>query len=57
VCDGLAALAGAAVAAAIEPDLRPRLIAVRAPADPAHGALAAHLAIATIGGADGAARA
>jgi hypothetical protein len=57
VCDGLAALAGAAVAAAIEPDLRPRLIAVRAPADPASGALAAHLAIATIGGADGAARA
>jgi NaMN:DMB phosphoribosyltransferase len=30
VCDGIAALAGAAVAAGIEPDLRPRLIAVPA---------------------------
>jgi nicotinate-nucleotide--dimethylbenzimidazole phosphoribosyltransferase len=47
VCDGLAALAGAAVAAGIEPDLRPRLIAVRAPGDPAHEGLAAHLGLAT----------
>jgi hypothetical protein len=47
VCEGLAALAGAAVAVGIEPDLRARLIAVRAPDDPAHGALVAHLAIAT----------
>jgi hypothetical protein len=45
VCDGLAALAGAAVAAGIEPDLRPRLIAVRAPGDPAHAALVAHLGL------------
>jgi nicotinate-nucleotide--dimethylbenzimidazole phosphoribosyltransferase len=45
VCDGLAALAGAAVAAGIEPDLRPRLIAVRAPDDPAHAALVAHLGV------------
>jgi NaMN:DMB phosphoribosyltransferase len=43
VCDGIAALAGAAVAAGIEPDLRPRLLAVPG-ADTA--ALAAHLAIA-----------
>jgi NaMN:DMB phosphoribosyltransferase len=43
VCDGIAALAGAAVAAGIEPDLRPRLIAVRAPET---AALAARLGIA-----------
>jgi NaMN:DMB phosphoribosyltransferase len=43
VCDGIAALAGAAVAAAIEPDLRPRLLAVRAPETTA---LARHLGIA-----------
>ena len=48
VCDGLAALAGAAVAAGIEPDLRPRLIAVRAPGDPAHAALLAHLGLGAI---------
>jgi len=48
VCDGLAALAGAAVAAGIEPDLRPRLIAVRAsPGDDAQHALVAHLRLAT----------
>jgi NaMN:DMB phosphoribosyltransferase len=45
VCDGLAALAGAAVAAAIEPDLRPRLITH----DAAHSAYAAQLHIETIG--------
>jgi NaMN:DMB phosphoribosyltransferase len=46
VCDGIAALAGAAVAAAIEPDLRPRLIAVRAAdPDPGHAALSAHLGL------------
>jgi nicotinate-nucleotide--dimethylbenzimidazole phosphoribosyltransferase len=55
VCDGLSALAGAAVAAAIEPDLRPRLIAVRAPDDPVAAALVAHLGLATILGADRAA--
>jgi NaMN:DMB phosphoribosyltransferase len=43
VCDGIAALAGAAVAAGIEPDLRPRLIAVRAPET---AALAARLGVA-----------
>ena len=48
VCDGLAALAGAAVAAGIEPDLRPRLLAVRAPGDAAHGALVARLGIAVV---------
>jgi NaMN:DMB phosphoribosyltransferase len=46
VCDGLAALAGAGVAAGIEPDLRPRLAAVRPDADPAYAALAAHLGVA-----------
>jgi nicotinate-nucleotide--dimethylbenzimidazole phosphoribosyltransferase len=55
VCDGLIATAAAAVAAGIEPDLRPRLIAVRRPDDPAHEALVAHLAIATTSGADRAA--
>ena len=45
MCDGLAALAGAAVAAGIEPDLGPRLTAVRAAGDPAHAALAARLGI------------
>jgi hypothetical protein len=49
VCDRLAALAGAAVAAGIEPDLLPRLIAVRAPGDADHGALVAGLGIATVG--------
>jgi NaMN:DMB phosphoribosyltransferase len=51
VCDGIAALAGAAVAAGIEPDLRPRLIAVR-PAGPGpdrgHAALSAHLGLPAI---------
>ena len=46
VCDGLAALAAAAVAAGIEPDLRPRLAGGRADADPAYAALAAHLGVA-----------
>lgn len=44
VCDGLAALAGAAVAAAIEPDLRPRLTSP----DTVHSAFAARLGIETI---------
>jgi nicotinate-nucleotide--dimethylbenzimidazole phosphoribosyltransferase len=44
VCDGLAALAGAAVAAAIEPTLRPR---VRAIGEDDH---AAHLGIAIVDG-------
>ena len=43
VCDGIAALAGAAVAAGIEPDLRARLIAVPAPET---AGLAARLGIA-----------
>ena len=46
VCDGLAALAGAAVAAGIEADLRPRLAGGRPSADPAYAALAAHLGVA-----------
>jgi len=46
VFDGLAALAGAAVAAGIEADLRPRLAAGRPAADPAYAALAAHLGVA-----------
>jgi NaMN:DMB phosphoribosyltransferase len=45
VCDGLAALAGAAVATGIEPDVRPRLFAVRAPGDADHEALVAHLGL------------
>jgi nicotinate-nucleotide--dimethylbenzimidazole phosphoribosyltransferase len=45
VCDGLAALAGAAVAAGIEPDLRPRLAAAQAPADGDAASLAAHLGL------------
>jgi nicotinate-nucleotide--dimethylbenzimidazole phosphoribosyltransferase len=48
VCDGLAATAGAAVAAAIEPDLRPRLIGGARPRDPEHAALAAHLDLAAV---------
>jgi nicotinate-nucleotide--dimethylbenzimidazole phosphoribosyltransferase len=48
VCDGLAALAGAAVAAGIEPHLRPRLIAVRTPDDPVHGRLVAHLGLGAV---------
>jgi hypothetical protein len=48
VCDGLAATAGAAVAAGIEPDLRPRLIAGALPRDPQHAVLAAHLGLATV---------
>jgi NaMN:DMB phosphoribosyltransferase len=46
VCDGLAALAGAAVAAGIEAGLRPRLAGGRRSADPAYAALAAHLGVA-----------
>jgi NaMN:DMB phosphoribosyltransferase len=42
VCDGLAALAGAAVAAGIEPDLRARLAAAPATAS---APLAAHLGV------------
>jgi nicotinate-nucleotide--dimethylbenzimidazole phosphoribosyltransferase len=56
VCDGIAALAGAAVAAGIERDLRPRLIAVRPDgADPDHAALVAVLGLPTTDtrGADG----
>jgi NaMN:DMB phosphoribosyltransferase len=45
VCDGLAALAGAAVAAGIEDDLRARLIAGRVPGDPAAAALTSLLGL------------
>ena len=45
VCDGLIATAAAAVAAAIEPGLRPRLIAGHRSPEPAHGALLDHLGL------------
>jgi nicotinate-nucleotide--dimethylbenzimidazole phosphoribosyltransferase len=45
VADDAAAAAGAAVAASVEPDLLPRLRAGREPADEAHRALFAHLAL------------
>jgi nicotinate-nucleotide--dimethylbenzimidazole phosphoribosyltransferase len=45
VCDGLIATAAAAVAAGIEPDLRPRLLAGHRSPEPAHGALLHHLAL------------
>jgi nicotinate-nucleotide--dimethylbenzimidazole phosphoribosyltransferase len=45
VCDGLTATAAAAVAAAIEPDLRPRLLAGHRSPEPAHGALLEHLGL------------
>jgi hypothetical protein len=50
VCDGIAALAGAAVAAGVEAHLRPRLIAARPDdEDPDHAALVALLGLAAIG--------
>ncbi len=53
VCDGLAALAGAAVAAGIEDDVRARLIAARAPTDdPAAAALVGALGLATTAAPD-----
>ena len=45
VCDGLIATAGAAVAAAIEPGLRPRLLAGHRSAEPAHDVLLEHLGL------------
>jgi nicotinate-nucleotide--dimethylbenzimidazole phosphoribosyltransferase len=45
VCDGIVATAGAAVAAGIEPSLRPRLLAGHRAPDPAHGRLLAHLGL------------
>jgi hypothetical protein len=45
VCDGLAALAGAAVAVGIEAGVAPRLIAARAPADAAEAAVAQRLGL------------
>jgi nicotinate-nucleotide--dimethylbenzimidazole phosphoribosyltransferase len=45
VADGLPALAAAAVAAAIEPDLRPRLLAAASPTAPAEAALLAQLGL------------
>jgi hypothetical protein len=46
VADDAAAVAGAAIAAGVEPDLRPRLRAGREPGGAAHAALLAHLGIA-----------
>jgi nicotinate-nucleotide--dimethylbenzimidazole phosphoribosyltransferase len=45
VCDGLIASAAAAVAVAVEPDLRPRLLAGHRSPEPAHDALLAHLGL------------
>jgi nicotinate-nucleotide--dimethylbenzimidazole phosphoribosyltransferase len=45
VCDGLIATAAAAVAAGIEPGLRPRLLAGHRSPEPAHGALLEHLGL------------
>ncbi len=45
VCDGLIATAAAAVAAAVEPDLLPRLLAGHRSPEPAHGALLEHLGL------------
>ena len=45
VCDGLIATAAAAVAAAIEPDLLPRLLAGHRSPEPGHDALLEHLGL------------
>jgi nicotinate-nucleotide--dimethylbenzimidazole phosphoribosyltransferase len=45
VCDGLIATAGAAVAAAIAPDLKPRLLAGHRSTEPGHTALMEHLGL------------
>jgi len=45
VCDGVIATAGAAVAAALEPALLPRLLAGHRSPEPAHGALLEHLGL------------
>ena len=45
VCDGLIATAAAAVAAAVEPDLLPRLLAGHRSPERAHGALLEHLGL------------
>jgi nicotinate-nucleotide--dimethylbenzimidazole phosphoribosyltransferase len=45
VCDGVIATAAAAVAAAIAPDLTPRLLAGHRSPEPAHAALLAHLGL------------
>ena len=43
VCDGVIATAAAAIAAAIAPDLKPRLVAGHLSPEPAHARLLAHL--------------
>lgn len=45
VCDGVIATAAAAVAAAVEPDLRPRLLAGHLSPEPAHALLLEHLGL------------
>jgi nicotinate-nucleotide--dimethylbenzimidazole phosphoribosyltransferase len=45
VCDGVIATAAAAVAAAIAPGLRPRLLAGHRSPEPAHAALLEHLGL------------
>jgi nicotinate-nucleotide--dimethylbenzimidazole phosphoribosyltransferase len=46
LCDGLTGTAAAAVAVAVEPDLRPRLLAGRRAAEAGHGDLLDHLGLA-----------
>ena len=48
VCDGLIATAAVAIAVAIAPDLRPRIIAGHRSPEPAHGALLADLGLEAI---------
>jgi Phosphoribosyltransferase len=51
VCEGLPATAGAALAVAVEPDVRPRLLAGAPPADDAlHAALLDHLGLEPVAG-------
>ena len=45
LCDGVIATAGAAIAVAIEPELRHRLVAGHRSTEPAHGALLEHLGL------------
>jgi nicotinate-nucleotide--dimethylbenzimidazole phosphoribosyltransferase len=45
VCDGLTTTAAAAIAVAVEPDLRPRLLAGHLSPEPAHAALLDHLGL------------
>jgi len=48
VCDGVIATAAAAIAAAVAPDLKPRLVAGHLSPEPAHAKLLAHLGLTPI---------